>query len=42
MEPTKTMPADAITLSICIPTYNRARYLENLLKELTEIGRAHV
>ncbi|ANJ75478.1 glycosyltransferase [Ralstonia insidiosa] len=39
MEPTKTMPADAITLSICIPTYNRARYLENLLKELTaQIG----
>lgn len=24
-----------VTLSICIPTYNRARYLENLLKDLS-------
>ena len=32
-------PADTIALSICIPTYNRARYLESLLGELTtQIG----
>ena len=32
MEPAKTTPqTDAVTLSICIPTYNRARYLDNLL-----------
>ena len=35
MEPAKTTPqTDAVTLSICIPTYNRARYLDNLLGEL--------
>lgn len=40
MEPTKTTPpTDALTLSVCIPTYNRARYLESLLAELaTQIG----
>ncbi|MCO5400267.1 glycosyltransferase family 2 protein [Ralstonia soli] len=29
-------PADVITLSICIPTYNRARYLDQLLKTLVD------
>ncbi|EFP67351.1 putative glycosyl transferase [Ralstonia pickettii] len=40
MEPAKTTPqTDAVTLSICIPTYNRARYLDNLLGELAaQIG----
>lgn len=30
------MPSDLITLSICIPTFNRSRYLNTLLQDISE------